>query len=671
MIWVSNLIPQKNQKNVDVNVDLTIELNADHTLDPRDVSLYINNTLVVPTIYRVDNGETAETLKIVLFTKRRIKYGTGHRYGEESLRYGKRDIFPSMLQFESRYVCRVVVNDRDEYFEDSFAFETEAGIFKNEKPADYYYSDRAQAIANYFPEWSKSRYDRNSVLQQIVNPFGEALEEIQRKIALQHRGCFVQTANLNELSNVSKVELNKDYVFQSIVGQDGEAFFIQPEIVGIKDLTRYDLTVSQMNSINDLYYNSLPTRISTKKMALSSNVIVKSFIPQTEVASLNLELEIVSQIKMIFRGLKTSIEKGSDGVIRIAKCRIFGTSEDGIDQSEEFFLVKDRPLITAKKWRKISHVDFFNTTSCEDLSFDIYYFSKKEVMSSSDKVVDVQDYEVSTYYKQNNIENRTVLQLLAERELELLSVLQKAGELTIKREIELLDIDSKSPVSLIDMTIDPMTTKLYGVDDNFFYIYDRRLPYSNILKKIKGKNGTSDLKIIVEHDEYSLDENNEKEILVKCIQSKAENKVIRYRLSITEPDGNVRYFNEHGDIEKEAATIYVGDFLEESNQFWVILKKAGDHILSLETVYAGGRVETDQKVVTIYCTSAMAKYSLKRIMGDSVPELIDFSGDQKLVIWGSDQTLHEITLNRDGIVIDYLDKVLYTIEDYDYVDIED
>ena len=130
MITITQITPSKNSTGVSINQDIEIRISADFKLDPRNVSFKLNEIDVVPNVFSIYNGNTDYELIITLYTRKRIKFGDEYRYGQANVRYGMKDIHPSILEYGSRYVCQFTVwgtnsNDLEEKLTDSFVFNTE------------------------------------------------------------------------------------------------------------------------------------------------------------------------------------------------------------------------------------------------------------------------------------------------------------------------------------------------------------------------------------------------------------------------------------------------------------------------------------------------------------------------------------------------------------------
>lgn len=679
MIEVISISAAKNSLGVNVNQDIEITVRGDFPLDPRDVSFKINGVPVIANIFSVYQGGVDYDLDITLFTRRRIKYDTGRKYGGDGSVYGTRDVFPSMLQYGSRYVLEYTVwgingSDEREEITDSFVFTTEEGIFYNDNSLDYFYSDATQGLANYFPEWSKTRFDKFSNFQQLVNPLGEDLEKIQDFVTEQGANNYIQTTDLNQLAVMEKVELGKDFSITSTLNEDGSLFYVQPEITAIQDITRYDLFTEVDNTISEFYYNKLPTRLGTNRTLISDNVI-HSTTKATEVKEfIEKEIETDGGFSIKAFGIDSSINRDLRGKVLIVKCRIYGSSLFGTDQTEEMILYNERDIITRKLWSEIKAIQFFNLFG-QDVTYEIKYFREPKTIHIDNKqITTADDKRESILWDTETRNSNSVLRkhlTLGDTGADLL---RNSGRTQVVQEFHLLDIDNATPLNLIDVVVDKNTNNVYGLSADYLYIFDKRESYPTRLKEIPGNNGLADFLIELDSDELGLEDNGEKEILLKCIHKTLGKSIIRYRLRLKKPDGTQIFIKDDGSFTNDIAdaSIYVkqDDLLLEEKQHVFVADQIGDHILELETMYKGGVSSNHKQLVRVLGSAAKAKYKLERIMNEEVPLSIFFDQDQRLKILTTNNIIQELVLHKDGVLIDYDDKILYFSEDYNTVDVE-
>jgi hypothetical protein len=634
---------------------------------------------VVPSVFSIYHGITDHELVVSLYTKRRIKFGDEYRYGQRDLKYGMRDLFPSVLEYNSRYICSFTAwgtneNGEEEKISDSFVFTTEEGIFENSNPTDYFYSSHTQSLANRLPDWSRARYDKYSNFQQLLNPLGEALEKSQALISNIFKNSTIQTADLNELSLLYKYDLDKNFEFKKFFNQDGSPFFVQPDISGVQGITRFDLFAPEENTLKSLYYKKLPTRINTEETRLSDNTLVYETLASELEIQLNKTLEREGTCVIYCLGVNTSVYKDPDTKYSFLKCKIKGISIFDKEEEEEIVIYNERYLYTRKSWKKLVSIQFFNLKK-QEITFKILHFPDPlHLITDSKRITNVDGTSDLAIWSLDNRNQISVLQRNRTIGESALDVLKFGGRTEVVSESGLYDIDNETPLELIDIVSDSNSNFAYGVTNDFLYIFDKREAYPKTLKKIPGNNGSADFSLTLVSDASFLDENGLKEILIKCIQSIPGRKVIKYRIKVTKPDNSIIFILKDGTITSDPSIAsiflkvdsYIIDPIENSFN----ADMAGEYLFELETMYSGGDISRDFSFAHIVKNCALAKYKLKRILGDAVPVSIFIDTDQELKIYTDISSLHKIKFHKDGIVIDYINKVIYSSEEYTSIDVD-
>jgi hypothetical protein len=677
MIKFDSYYPLKNQKDVGVNENIRATVSADYRLDPRDIVFKIHGVEVVPEVYTVYYGETTSQLVITLYTKRRIKYKTKRTYGQEDFRYGQKDMYPSMLQYGHRYVVQITAfginreGVREEVTE-TFSFTTEEGVYENQDPPEYFYSQMTQGIANYFPDWSKTRFDQFSIAQQLMNPIGEGLEKTLDFISKQRKNNFIQTCNLQELSSVFQVELGKDYPIISSVAQSGETFYVQPEIKAVRDITQYELFADQSNTIESFYYNRLPTRINASRKTIRNPSIIIDEPVTTLGISLDHEMEDISRVYVSFKWVDSSSYVENEKII-YKKLKIYGKDYNGEDVEEVLFLKEEHLLLTETEWSYIYKIETVNTKD-DQVLVSLYQLPPAETLQKDLKrILTTDDRFESVYWNMRSVSGRSVLERRIAEGHDFVSLERTSHKTKVETEFEMLDIDNKTNLNLVDMAVDPFSNNIYGIDNNYLYIFDKREGYTKRAKEIHGDNGLANFVMDIECDRTVRDEDNKKLIGIRCIQRLPEGIIVRYRIKVSTPSGNVLYLRNDGELvtDKDSGIITVKqhEMMYESKRYEIALSEVGDYLLDLETLYRGGKTSSYKQIIRVRSLSALKKFKLERILDGIPPISIKFYPDQTLKVYDASERLNTLTLHKDGVMINYEDKVLYFTENYDYVEV--
>ena len=670
-ISITSLSPSKGQANVPVATDVELTLLSDSVdLDITKIKFKVNGIEIQASAYY---GGTNAEVNVSFFPKRKIKYDT-RRYGQTDVRYGQRDIFPSAFQYGQFYVCTIYIEDVSGLtFEENFSFTIEEGIFYNQNINESFYHPQTQSVANYTPPWARSRYDKFSNMQQIVNAPGKFLQEIEDSLFKQTTSYYVQTANLNDLSTLYKVELGGDFAFETTVLDDGTTLQIPPDVSAIKEITKFNPTAEFQNDIKTFYFNKLPSRLDESKTTITDLVIVSKTKASDVVLNINKMLEREGHISLIIED-GTRFTQLENNVLGFTSCRIKGQSRERKDQIEDLVIIDNDTYFTSKLWSRIDSIQFINLPDNSNIHFTVDHARPVgSFVPDSFSNVSVDDEEKSTFWKMENSTYGSVLQQWVLLEVDAEDVISSLGQKNLISEFELLDIDNSTNLNLIDIDTDPFTNFIYGIDSDYLYIFDKREDYPDIVKLLPEENGTADFVLDLDADELGRGD-SVKRIGIIGTQKTVSKQIAQYRISVIRPDGNTEYILSDGTIitDKTLAS-NIADNREAqliTSTVYYDLDIVGDYVVNLETVYRDGTTDRDAKIVRLHKKAARAKYKLERIFDGASIERIFVDFDQQLKILDGNKELHTISFPRDNVLIDYGNAVLYFNENYDEVEVE-
>lgn len=669
-ISIISLFPTKNQLSVPVASDISITLLSDaDDLDITTVKFFINDIEVQPSAYF---AATELEINVEFFPKRKIKYNT-RSYGQTDVRYGQRDIFPSVFQYGFRYTCRIEVQDINGLsFTESFSFVIEDGIFETEEDVSSFYHSQTQAIANFIPAWAKARYDKYSNLQQLTNAPAKFLQEIEDSLFKQTSDYYIQTSNLNDLSTLYKVFLGGDFKFQTTILDDGTRLQIPPEITAIKDVTKYEPMAEFKNDIKSFFHNKLPTRLDETKITITDLVIAAKATATDAVVSVNKRLERDGYISIAIED-GTAFTQIRNNDFSFTFCRITGESREKEKQTEDLLIIDNDTYFTSKLWREIETIQFINLPDNSNINYTIDHAKPLGAFTSdSFSYITGADEEKATFWKKNDTAKGSVLQQWTILESIPEAIISSMAEKDLVTEYELVDIDGITNLNLIDIDTDLFNNYIYGIDQNYLYIFDKREQYSNRVKELPETNSTADFILNIDSDELGR-EDTVKIITINGVQKVASKEIAQYRLRVERPDSIIEYILEDGSIttDKTIASVAAGqDQLQiQTNFFSYSLDILGDYVIKLETTYRDGSTSLDGKIIRLHKKTALIKYKLERIFAGAVIERMFIDFDQSLKILDANKELHTIRLVRDNVLIDYNNSILYFNEDYSEVTI--
>lgn len=672
-ISITSLSPAKNDTAVPVNSDIEITLSSDSAdLDVQTTKFIINGIEVKPSAYYgVDNSE----VEVSFFARKRIRYNTGRRYGQDDLRYGMRDDIPSSFQYGQRYVCTIYIEDVDgNVFEENFSFTVEEGIFYNSNPVESFYHYQTQAYANYLPSWARARYDKYSNFQQYLNSVGKYIQEIEDFLFKQTSNYYVQTSNLNELATLYKISLGGNFSFQTTVLDDGTRLQIPPDVSAIKEITKFHPVAEFQNDLKTFYYEKLPTRIESTKFTVSSLEILSQSPIDNSVVKIDRDLERAGRFSITVGGAGSFVEiKNQD--FKFLTCRITGVSREKKKQIEDIIFIDNDVYYTTKLWRHIESIQFINVPKGFTGNFSVDHVKPpRSFVSDSYNYVDgIEDLEKPIFWKPEDSAYGTVLQQWSLLKVDPEEIITSIGEKDLVGEYELLDIDGQTNLNLTDIDVDNFTNFLYGIDDEYLYIFDKREEYPSIIKSLSPENGKANFVVDLDSDNLGRGDST-KEISIVCRQMDESKSVSQYRLSVLKPDGSVQYILQDNtfttDKNNALTVVPLVNELYQTQAFSYELDLVGDYLIKVEAIYRNGTSSVDSKIARVGKKSALSKYKLERIFGEATPTRFFIDFDQQLKVLDTENQLHTISFVRDNMLIDYNNAIVYFSEEYDEVEVD-
>jgi uncharacterized protein YcgL (UPF0745 family) len=533
-IWVNSLSPAKNATSVAVDSEIFIDIEGDNNIDVTSVRFFINETEVkASSRYSLQTGlVNRNRVEVTFFPRRRIKY-LNERYGADDTRYGKLDIFPSNFWYGSSYSCRVYVEDvNGNSFTDNFSFTIEEGVFHSNDLDRYYYSTKTQELANYMPSWAKARYDKYSNFQQIMNPAGNFVEEVDNKIQNDLANYFLQTANYNELSLLHQVEVGGDFEFQTVVLDDGTNLNIPPEVKAKEGITYFYPVSEFSNSIKDFYYNKLPDRIDEHKITLTSNIIKPASDIKFEKEDVGVTMERPGTICINIENGRVFAELDNTGAtLSVLVCRVSGVSIHKQKQVEDISIIDNDNYFSKKRWSYIESIQFINIPREFGGQYTIQYFEepgsfKLDLFNHTN----VDGESKNSYWSTRENDYGTVLTQHTILKTEIDDIIATVGQKTEVQEYELLDVDG-SHLVLKDIAPDRFSNFIYGINDEYLYVFDKREEYSTVVQGLPKNNGDPQFVLDVFASELAR-EDNSKLIEIAALQKTIDKQMVKYLFSM-------------------------------------------------------------------------------------------------------------------------------------------
>jgi len=576
----------------------------------------------------------------------------------------------SDLEYGLSYTCFVSVHNSTETFADNFTFQIEAGYIPNSNYPDYFYYSETQELANYTPDWSKSRFDKFSNFQQLINPIGEKSNRFESLLIKQISDYFVQTADLSRLGTIYKVNLPASFSFETILLDNGDTLYKPPRVYGQRGIHRYPIFAEYNNDLYNFYYNKSPDSISD----LYSPFGLTEILPITPITfnniNVNHDMKRNGNFVIELIGCNTFTKTLGNSEFDILTCQVYGVSLFNEPQTEVLAFVSNGTSYSSNLWSRIDYISFYNIPDNFIGSFRIDYFkSALSKMQDVDRYVDTEEVK-RPIYRLDNDSGYSILQVYANRSTDIIESALRPGN-DILREFDLYDVDNTSHLLFNDFVLGIFDSKIYAITDDCLYLYDKKEEYPKVLKELNGLPQDPITILDIEAEELSPRTDGQS-ITFAVTQMVFSKKVKRYRIRLLKPDSSEVFIGLDGS--EMGSTWFTNENATSnfrSNLINLVLDQVGDYVLYVDTLYSDGTYDIDGRVVRTLRKSAIAKYKLNKYLGSETARRIIFDYDQKIKILDSANNLHVIDFHKNNMLVDYDEGSLYFSEKYDKVSLDD
>lgn len=521
-----------------------------------------------------------------------------------------------------------------------------------------------QSIANGWPDWTRIRTDEQSVGQSFINSVALGLEDLILESQRGYKNLYLTTAFPGEIDQTYKLTLPNYFEFTTQGNQLNQQFN-SPEVSGLIDSNWVDITEIHNNSIQDFWYQALPTRLSLEESFPNSNHLVASGL------STDLSLQLIDSGLFLNNRLTVITQTGplveveaNNNILR-SKVRITGVNWKLNSDTEDVVFLFPESKQTFKPWSSVSRVQCVDFPTETLVHIYSHQFNQQNYLDSFDTVSQFSSSrenlpmfwslgQTSSGYSTLDLQRYTV-----DKAIDLLPVTPQFE--TIRR-WELLDNDGDS-VLIQDIQPVPFQQKIIGASNNKLYIWDtyQELPNIQVLTQ-----RTPDALITIELDnDYPL---REEDIEVNLVFSKPIKTIVRNRLSIQYPDGTEWGILADGSLVSTSSDYYLRD--ETSNRFirstvFITTEDLGQHILTFECQYLDNSIEIAQRAFVVQSKEALVELSFSNIT--TAASGIDIDHQNQLLILTTSGIIHQINRHYDYCLIDFDNKELLLREDYDQV----
>lgn len=605
-----------------VNAMPSISILSNPVLDEDSIIVLVNGILMTPMITNIDLENWNLQIDIPLY------------YGLE-------------------YLIKVEASNADGTSKTAFSFTVEEGVFfRDGYENEYYRSVWTQNTANELAPFTYARKCENSVFQTFINPTALNLEKKSKEIQIHGENLFLPTAHLDSLNKLHTYQLSYDETAVTY-SQLGDGQFVLPSVTGYSNGSKISVRNASGNLLENLFYLSLPTRISGELTASGYfetilAATISTDFPQTEFPDFALPsylyVETIGGVQY----------RGDSGPVEIYfTVTIEGKDRVGAEQSEQLVFSRDQILKTSKTWSEITRI----TTSGDfnECLVAVYRVPPRGAPFFDPYIRFISnDLNNELFWRLNS----GILEECALSTTDILEILREIPAETVQRHYELADINGNY-ISAEDLTADH--TWLYAVDHEKLYVFSKLRKWPVETKTLL-QSGDIDYELTAYGDQLTYIRNDAIQLEVEHV--KATRIPLAYTLDVRKPDGSTERLS-FGRNESSRSYVYRFPTLEYT------LTSSGVYIFTLEIAYTNDTVDKTQVLIEVVPRQAVAEYSLKSVWGE--PELL-----QKRVLFGDDGHLYiingtdmyRVDFKYDYMIYDYTSKVLYFREEYEHVEVD-
>lgn len=548
-----------------------------------------------------------------------------------------------------------------------------------------HYSYLSQKLANYYPSWARGRQDRQSVLQYFANPIANELQEVLRRTRIALNNGTLSTTDMYDIDIVYETKLGLNFDFQYDTSDYQIPKLIFPTVTVEIDTVPTAIDNAEGNTLDNFWYNAAPTRLTIDATSLPySQVLLESSLVTGSFDTFNDPYEpgylyVTISDATVFINESTREE----GYVRIS-----GINRQGLQDYENVSFLFNMTKRTVKEWKSISTVEVININLGSDpkIKIDALDFNHSHYSYSDELYYDElgpKDLFIrpATIGGEAHLEyliyNISQQEDLYAGDLYLHEQVNNTIKLTTIDTVRLLSSSEGTIGALLDVALQDNRYKAYVLsDDGKLRIYNTRNNYidSNVLRE-----RTPDVKTAIDIDSDMV--TNGDTVKLKPHRHTGTNKIIKYKWDIEKPNGTKSTFKFNAttgvfdeiayatNADSSAWSINPYEHTSPYDFSYKTLEYAidsyGGHIVTLNTMYDDGNIDIDIRALQSKSIVPIAEITC----GVANPVGISINSDGEICIIDNVDDVHKIDLYYDYTMIDIENKIVYTREEYDDIQV--
>ena len=411
----------------------------------------------------------------------------------------------------------------------------------------YHKAASLQAIANYYPEYTKARSEEHSIFRQLMNPLGLEIDTVKLRLHNQNRALNLSKNQWNDPDWLYQYPLDVGEEFYTRLDSSGNKSYVAPSVWGIRDINRLPLETTE--EFITLWTNAKPTRYIATSQG-SKNTQLTPSTPIREVAALgSITVPVPGFIYvMVHSAVNTvSIDEG----LSVTNLVLNGKGAEGLEQSETIALMRNGTFPTQKTWSYVESVDIIGGPNTATAEFILYNFPQRAV-PKEDPLLKGGNEEVIRWKLRSDTEGSVL-----DREIPgnsfLIDMVKSEDSFYPERTYRLRDTQGND-ITVTDFCIDPTSFKMYGIDTNKLYVWDRRDVWPSTIQNLTGSATSPEIDFFIQEYGAKVEAdglgNFNTDITIELDGPKGRATVYRWNWSIITSNGTRKYFDLENNIDE-------------------------------------------------------------------------------------------------------------------------
>lgn len=530
----------------------------------------------------------------------------------------------------------------------------------------YHRSWVTQRMTNDYPEFTHARTCPTSVAHQVLNFGGSLIEDTTQKLIEERDNQFLSSADPNLMDHLYLSELPSGFFFTTTNAADGAVHYIAPTVQAKIGSSYTTIEQAEFNNIETLYYDCLPTRFEDD----NKQHIWVDVLPQTEAANI---WDMTPEDLVLEGHLYITIENNTiwqrefKDQLYFSKAVIKGTTRKGTELEETVPLRLNGTFQTINQWKSVSDIQILHVADDADITISCLPFAEDPVLDPMNLAVPVEGGDRIQFVKlvSESFGSTLVGESFVNEELEFVRLGADA-----KRQdyvLELLD-QSGNNVSANGFMLKPHSQMVYVIDNQYFYVYDRRVPYPDV-SSLAEESADCRMEITVPDSKWIYTKNDVATVTTRTVD--LYSIPTRFRWAVTVPDGTKYRVGADGSYWPEDTVGWISnDFYSEGS--WqeqmldFTLDQRGQYVVELEVQYIDDETsEVLSRIAKIILYVPYITPETQIALPTSLRNCIDIAIDSDGVVWLYNGTsIYRAGIYHDYFAVDYQRNYVWTKEQY-------